>query len=147
MLKQREYNIFNILFLLLVRCFSVSVLIGGFTRTRQRVSLTPHRALGGRGGGGRGEGADLFPCPYPPNVQANPPRHQRPATWSRVSRQGKSRVTERIFKIELSISITVTVDACVRQRDSNRETGRKKEMFYLTTHSTHFIYGYMASDI
>ena len=27
-----------------------------------------------------------------------------------------------------------------------REEGRK-EMFYLTTHSTHFIYGYMASDI
>ena len=26
------------------------------------------------------------------------------------------------------------------------QTGRK-EMFYLTTHSTHFIYGYMASDI
>ena len=25
--------------------------------------------------------------------------------------------------------------------------GRNKEMFYLTTHSTHFIYGYMASDI
>ena len=24
---------------------------------------------------------------------------------------------------------------------------RKKEMFYLTTHSTHIIYGYMASDI
>ena len=23
---------------------------------------------------------------------------------------------------------------------------RRKEMFYLTTHSTHFIYGYMASD-
>ena len=23
----------------------------------------------------------------------------------------------------------------------------KKEIFYLTTHSTHFIYGYMASDI
>ena len=29
---------------------------------------------------------------------------------------------------------------------SYSETGRK-EMFYLTTHSTHFIYGYMASDI
>ena len=27
------------------------------------------------------------------------------------------------------------------------EEERKKEMFYLTTHSTHFIYGYMASDI
>ena len=23
----------------------------------------------------------------------------------------------------------------------------RKEMFYLTTHSTHYIYGYMASDI
>ena len=23
----------------------------------------------------------------------------------------------------------------------------RKETFYLTTHSTHFIYGYMASDI
>ena len=26
-------------------------------------------------------------------------------------------------------------------------TGERREMFYLTTHSTHFIYGYMASDI
>ena len=25
--------------------------------------------------------------------------------------------------------------------------GSEREMFYLTTHSTHFIYGYMASDI
>ena len=25
--------------------------------------------------------------------------------------------------------------------------GREREMFYLTTHSTHFIYGYMVSDI
>ena len=30
---------------------------------------------------------------------------------------------------------------------SFRGGGRRKEMFYLTTHSTHFIYGYMASDI
>ena len=33
---------------------------------------------------------------------------------------------------------------------ASAEIGRKegrKEMFYLTTHSTHFIYGYMASDI
>ena len=29
---------------------------------------------------------------------------------------------------------------------SVRKEGRK-DMFYLTTHSTHFIYGYMASDI
>ena len=26
-------------------------------------------------------------------------------------------------------------------------SGREREMFYLTTHSTHFIYSYMASDI
>ena len=30
--------------------------------------------------------------------------------------------------------------------DIQTEEGRK-EMFYLTTHSTHFIYGYMSSDI
>ena len=28
-----------------------------------------------------------------------------------------------------------------------RFTDHKKEVFYLTMHSTHFIYGYMASDI
>ena len=31
------------------------------------------------------------------------------------------------------------------QAQEQRE--REREMFYLTTHSTHFIYGYMASDI
>ena len=31
-------------------------------------------------------------------------------------------------------------------KERDRKEGRK-EMFYLTTHSTHFIYGYMASDI
>ena len=41
-------------------------------------------------------------------------------------------------------------DRCVSllqasRKDDNME-GRK-EMFYLTTHSTHFIYGYMASDM
>ena len=30
---------------------------------------------------------------------------------------------------------------------SDSEKERKKEMFYLTTYSTHFIYGYRASDI
>ena len=32
------------------------------------------------------------------------------------------------------------------ETEAEIEEGRK-EMFYLTTHSTHFIYGYMASDI
>ena len=30
---------------------------------------------------------------------------------------------------------------------TSTETEGREEMFYLTTHSTHFIYGYMASDI
>ena len=34
---------------------------------------------------------------------------------------------------------SLCVCVCVRERE--------REMFYLTTHSTHFIYGYMASDI
>ena len=34
----------------------------------------------------------------------------------------------------------------VLQLLQHKQEGRK-EMFYLTTHSTHFIYGYMASDI
>ena len=33
-------------------------------------------------------------------------------------------------------------------QDCSPASGKgRKEMFYLTTHSTHFIYGYMASDI
>ena len=34
-----------------------------------------------------------------------------------------------------------------RLSKNTQRTGREREMFYLTTHSTHFIYGYMASDI
>ena len=36
--------------------------------------------------------------------------------------------------------VVVAAVICIKE-------GRKKEMFYLTTHSTHFIYGYMTSDI
>ena len=41
-------------------------------------------------------------------------------------------------------SSTLTLSA-MEKRERERE--REREMFYLTTHSTHFIYGYMASDI
>ena len=41
----------------------------------------------------------------------------------------------------LSSSFVSTVVSDERERE------REREMFYLTTHSTHFIYGYMASDI
>ena len=35
----------------------------------------------------------------------------------------------------------------ILQQEINLTREREREMFYLTTHSTHFIYGYMASDI
>ena len=41
-------------------------------------------------------------------------------------------------------SVTSHRSPCLKT--SPRKEGRK-EIFYLTTHSTHFIYGYMASDI
>ena len=34
-----------------------------------------------------------------------------------------------------------------KTRITVHKVGKKEEVFYLTTHSTHFIYGYMASDI
>ena len=40
----------------------------------------------------------------------------------------------------------VVVRGGLMAQQVERKEGRK-EMFYLTTHSTHFIYGYMASDI
>ena len=36
---------------------------------------------------------------------------------------------------------------CYTSCESTGWNKEGKEMFYLTTHSTHFIYGYMASDI
>ena len=38
-------------------------------------------------------------------------------------------------------TFSTVVSGCLQERE------REREMFYLTTHSTHFIYGYMASDI
>ena len=48
--------------------------------------------------------------------------------------------------------MSMTDDACDTSTQiiifPARERGKyRKEMFYLTTHSTHFIYGYMASDM
>ena len=45
-------------------------------------------------------------------------------------------------------SMAAILSVCLFQvRSFVPSTTKKKEMFYLTTHSTHFIYGYMASDI
>ena len=48
-----------------------------------------------------------------------------------------------------SCSCKVTSQDCENKTTLATRRGKegRKEMFYLTTHSTHFIYGYMASDI
>ena len=38
------------------------------------------------------------------------------------------------------------MEFCLKVLFINQLIKRKKEVFYLTTHSTHFVYGYMASD-
>ena len=45
------------------------------------------------------------------------------------------------MRISVCVCVCVCVYVCVRLL----QEGRK--MFYVTTHSTHFIYGYMASDM
>ena len=45
-----------------------------------------------------------------------------------------------------NICINILLYRPTRDKMVDSKEGRK-EMFYLTTHSTHFIYGYMASDI
>ena len=42
---------------------------------------------------------------------------------------------------------TSTIDVADHATTTTTTTTIRKEMFYLTTHSTHFIYGYMVSDI
>ena len=54
-----------------------------------------------------------------------------------------------IIATTTTIITTTTTTIIINNNNSVREgsSKREREMFYLTTHSTHFIYGYMASDI
>ena len=51
------------------------------------------------------------------------------------------------FSMECAKCIHVQSLGKVLHSGTQRQLEREREMFYLTTHSTHFIYGYMASDI
>ena len=55
------------------------------------------------------------------------------------------RAMSRCCTMKLSFPFRVAIQYMMSRRTLERE--REREMFYLTTHSTHFIYGYMASDI
>ena len=52
--------------------------------------------------------------------------------------------TERINEL-VAASVKTRFRHSLKAAQAKME--RQREMFYLTTHSTHFIYGYMASDI
>ena len=65
-------------------------------------------------------------------------------------------VVEHWLEQEIAQWIDPTIHHTMSERSYRGATSRssnvdirkkKKEMFYLTMHSTHFIYGYMASDI
>ena len=45
------------------------------------------------------------------------------------------------------INIPHSAISCSDQCSTTGVIRRKEEMFYLATHTTHFIYGYMVSDI
>ena len=66
-------------------------------------------------------------------------------------RSGMCTCTCRASCCSVSLSqaqVSAFAGSSVRDRKKKRgRGGRGKEIFYLTTHSTHFIYGYMASDI
>ena len=49
--------------------------------------------------------------------------------------------------INYKIPNVIHAITCLGCNEITSEEQREREMFYLTTHSTHFIYGYMASDI
>ena len=51
------------------------------------------------------------------------------------------------IRIKQFLTTSNIVFSDILETEREREREREREMFYLTTHSTHFIYGYMASDI
>ena len=60
-------------------------------------------------------------------------------------RLDKTKTSHDRSQSHTSLSIEQTLND--HKNGINHMNEGRKEMFYLTTHSTHFIYGYMASDI
>ena len=77
-------------------------------------------------------------------------RHSTGCIWKRSIAKN---VNQSIYWVRLCMEAPIG-HQCMEKNSfkswifSNLKTWmREREMFYLTTHSTHFIYGYMASDI
>ena len=55
---------------------------------------------------------------------------------------------QQLSSIQIVAQQVLYLDQAAQNSSLNSEKReRERKMFYLTTHSTHFIYGYMASDI
>ena len=69
-------------------------------------------------------------------------------SWCRdKSRKIRCKTCRSLFYVTGEVmSGSLPAFICSENNQINTQEGRK-EMFYLTMHSTHFIYGYMASDI
>ena len=64
-----------------------------------------------------------------------------------LSDKTRSKNDPQILKLFLITLIYPSESHITERRCSIYNSEREREMFYLTTHSTHFIYGYMVSDI
>ena len=69
------------------------------------------------------------------------------STLARVFREESHRehLADMLTMVRLSCHTCTHTDTCKNTHTHIYE--REREMFYLTTHSKHFIYGYMVSDI
>ena len=76
----------------------------------------------------------VFKC----EVLANPKPKYRWYKNGEVLNIRKSKKVTRIYR-DGAVAMSSAIRGVAKERE--------RKMFYLTTHSTHFIYGYMASDI
>ena len=61
--------------------------------------------------------------------------------------QSKSPILKKIDTIATSLKKLHAIEASVLNIKTEVKRDGRKEVFYLTTHSTHYIYSYMASGI
>ena len=89
------------------------------------------------------------PCPErwvpPPRTRgilatARPVPHDSADVWWPVDKEGNVLFNNALNTFYLRL---YSIEHMVKDHSDSE----RMEMFYLTTHSTHFIYGYMASDI
>ena len=77
------------------------------------------------------------------------------ATSCVLALESRTTTTDAVAEVEENTAVDISMSKAIFHHTrtvvlnliGEREREREREMFYLPTHSTHFIYGYMASDI